>query len=92
MSDKRPTHRELMYDPQHSTRRFKKIMGSTTSRGAVEFAWNMGLESVDGDTRKRWQTNPYRKGGRRWQAYEDGRSAVLRDMDEERTYRRWNPG
>lgn len=84
-----PTYRELLYDRQLSMRKYKKIMGSTTSRGAVEVAWNMGQESVDGDVSRRWQTNPYRRGGRRWRAYEDGRDMALRARAEARTYRRW---
>lgn len=87
---KKQTHRELMYDPQHSTRRFKRFMRMTTSGHHVEEAWNMGQAAVEQDVPKRWRTNPYRPGGHRWKSYEDGRQAALRDIEEVRTYNRWN--
>jgi hypothetical protein len=89
---KKQTHRELQYDPRHSTRKFKRFMRMTTSGGAAEEAWGMGQASVEGDMPKRWRTNPYRPGGRRWKLYEDGRESAMKDIEEARAHRRWNGG
>ena len=85
---RKPTYRELVYDPQHSTRAFKHFMRCTTSGAAVEEAWNMGQAGVYSDVKKRWRTNPY-PPGRRHDLYEQGREAALREQDERRTERRW---
>ena len=85
---RKPTHRELVYDPQHSTRAFKHFMGWTTSRAAVEEAWNMGQASIDGDVPRHWKTNPYPPGRRR-DAYDEGIEALIQDEIERRTERRW---
>jgi hypothetical protein len=89
MTQRNLTHREMMYDPQHSTREFKRFMRMTTSGHAAEEAWNWGIASIEGDVPKRYQTNPYRPG-RRHDLYEQGREAARRGQEEARTYRRWN--
>jgi hypothetical protein len=81
-------HRELMYDPQTSGRRFKRVVEGTSAAAKAEEAWTMGQASVMSDVPARWQTNPYPPGRRR-KLYDDGRAAALAARDEERTERRW---
>jgi hypothetical protein len=85
MTQRKQTHRELMYDPQHSTRSFKRFMRMTTSGHHVEEAWCMGQAAVEQDVPKRWRTNPY-PPGRRHDMYEKGREAALRDIEEARKH------
>ena len=89
MTERKQTHREMMYDPQTGGRRFKHFMRMTTAAHYAEEAWCMGQASVMTDVPKRWQSNPYRPG-RRHDLYEQGRAAALADRDEQTTYQRWN--
>jgi hypothetical protein len=84
-------HREMVYDPQHSTRRFKRFHEMSTSGHAAHDAYSLGLAvgQYPLDVPKRWRTNRY-PPGRRHDLYEQGKKDAVLIRDEERTYRRWN--
>jgi hypothetical protein len=89
---RKQTHRELVYDRQHSTRKFKHFMQMTTSGHQVKVAYDMGftVEHDDYDVPRRWRTNPFKPGTRRHKAYADGVESAKQDKAELATYRRWN--
>lgn len=85
------THREMVYDPRFSSRKFRRFHRMSTSGHAAEDAYNTGLTAgyCPTDVPKRWRTNPY-PPGRRHDLYEQGRKDAQMQYDEERAYRRWN--
>lgn len=86
-------HREMVYDPHFSSRKFRHFHRLSTAAHAAEDAYNMGLVvgNYPLDAPKRWRTNPY-PPGRRHDLYEQGRNDAVLQAAEARTYRRWNPG
>jgi heme oxygenase len=93
-SQRNTPHREMVFDPQFSGRKFKRFSRGSTSGYQCEQAYHMGeaVHLAREPVPARWlRGNPYRPGGRRWQAFEDGLASGQRVRDEERTYRRWNP-
>lgn len=86
------THREMVYDPDTSTRRFKWFMHQTRSSHHIEDAWFWGEHAVMNprEVKGRWRRNPY-PPGRRHDAYEQGaqsaRDEIARFSREQARYR-----
>lgn len=89
-SQRNRPHREMVYDPQWSTRAFKRVTMQGSPGERAEEAWSAGVASVvqPHDLPRRMRTNPYGPG-RRHDLYEAGAKAARLDEDERRTERRW---
>jgi hypothetical protein len=84
----------MVYDPQFSTRAFKRFSRGTTSGYQCEQAYHMGeaVHLAEERIPARWlRGNPFRPGGRRWQAFEDGLASGKAVRCDERAYLRGLP-
>lgn len=75
------SHRELVYDPQTSNRRFKWFMRQTRSSAKIEDAYYWGEHAVMNprECPARYRRNPY-PPGLRHDAYEQGAQSARDEM------------